>query len=240
MVNFVAVTKDHYAAKRWRRSEGYAFAAAQTAVPVMGTEFPHVALCMPIAFVEQAGRYVAVGVMSVVEGRNLFVGPNGQWLAGYLPAALRNYPFGLARTPGEEDLTLSVDEESGLVVDSDDASEPFFAPDGSLAPALNGIVEFLRRFEYHRNETDVAVAGLAEAGLIQPWSLSLAVGKKVQGLYRVDEAALKTIDDATFLRLRKLSAIPLAYMQLLSMNQVATFERWLALHEQVAKQKAKH
>jgi hypothetical protein len=239
MVNFVAVSKDLYAGKRWRRPEGYSFAGAQTVVPVMATEFPHVALCMPIAFVEQAGHYVAVGVMSVVEGRNLLVGPGGQWLGTYLPAALRNYPFGLSRTPGEEELTLCIDEESGLVADSDAASEPFFAPDGSLAPALRDIVEFLRRFEYHRNETDVAVAGLAEAGLIQPWSLSLAVGK-VQGLYRVDEPALKTLDDATFLRLRKLSAIPLAYMQLLSMNQVATFERWLALQEQVAKQKAKH
>jgi hypothetical protein len=239
MVNFVAVSKDGYAAKRWRRPEGYAFAAAQTVVPVMATEFPHVTLCMPIAFVEQSGRYVAVGVMSVVEGRNLFVGPGGQWLGSYLPAAFRNYPFGLARTPGAKESTLCIDEESGLVVDADGASEPFFAADGSLAPALNGIVEFLRRFEHNRNETDAAVAGLAEAGLIQPWPLSLPVGK-VEGLYRVDEAALKTIDDATFLRLRKLSAIPLAYMQLVSMNQVSVFERWIQLQEQVAKQRVKH
>ena len=222
MVNFVAVSKDRHTGKRWRRPEGYTFAATQTVVPVMWTEFPRVALCMPIAFIEQSGCYVAVGVMSVIEGRNLFVGPGGQWLGRYLPAALRSYPFGLARVPGAKEMTLCVDEESGLVVETDADAEPFFAANGTLSPALEAVVDFLRRFEHNRTETDLAVAALAEAGLIQPWP-------EIAGLYRVDEAGLKAIEDATFLKLRSASALPLAYMQLLSMNQVS-----IQLKQQVA------
>ena len=72
---------------------------------------------MPIAFVEQAGRFVPMAVMGLTPEHNLFVGPEGQWLGGYLPAAMRSYPFRLLRSEGSEQMTLCVDEDSGLVVD---------------------------------------------------------------------------------------------------------------------------
>ena len=43
----------------------------------------------------------------------------------------------------------------------------------------------------------------------------------VEGLYRIDEAALNALPDDAFMPLRKTGALPLAYAQLLSMNQLA-------------------
>jgi len=43
----------------------------------------------------------------------------------------------------------------------------------------------------------------------------------VQGLYRIDEEALNVLPDEAFLPLRKTSALPLAYAQLFSINQLA-------------------
>src|SRR3954470_20980412 len=97
MVNLVPLTKERLEGKKWRASGGYAFAATQSLLPLTGLEFSSAAVAMPIAFVEQAGRYVSVAVMSPVQGRNLFIGPSGQWLGLYVPAVLRSYPFCLGR-----------------------------------------------------------------------------------------------------------------------------------------------
>ena len=45
-------------------------------------EVVHVGSWMPIVFIEQAGRYVLMAMMSPMPGHNLFVGPDGEWLGG--------------------------------------------------------------------------------------------------------------------------------------------------------------
>ena len=35
---------------------------------------------MPITFIEQAGRFVPMAMMSPAPEHNLFIGPDGQWL----------------------------------------------------------------------------------------------------------------------------------------------------------------
>ena len=61
----------------------------------------------------------------------------------------------------------------------------------------------------------------------------------VSGLFRIDEAALKKLDDEDFLSLRKVGGLTIAYGQLFSMNQVALLERLGELQGQIlAKQTA--
>jgi hypothetical protein len=235
----VPVNLDQHAGKAWRRPGNYEHAAAIATVPLMGAEFGKAATAMPIAFVEQAGRYVPMAMMSPVAGRNLFIGPAFQWLGTYMPALLRAYPFGLART-NETDVEraiLCIDEESGLVVDADGTAEEFFDADGKPAPATSAMLEFLVGINRGRVPTDLAIAALAEAGLIQPWPLKVAAdGQAEPGneFFRVDETALNSCDDETFLRLRKSKALPLAYMQLLSMGRIAQFEQLIRIQQQLA------
>ena len=63
----------------------------------MLAEVGQVGSWMPIAFIEQAGRFVPMAMMCPMPEHNLFVGPDGQWLGGYVPASLRSYPFRLVR-----------------------------------------------------------------------------------------------------------------------------------------------
>src|SRR5215831_8787403 len=237
MVNFVPVTMTRHAGRAWRRSGSYAHAAAEAAVPLVGAEFGKAAVTMPIAFVVQEGRYVPMAMMSPVVGRNLFVGPAGQWLGPYVPAVLRAYPFRLARANESEQFILCIDEDSGLVVDTDGTAEAFFDASGNPSPTTNTALEFLSGIERSRRATDLAVAALADAGLIQPWPLKVTTDGQatpVNGFFRVDEAALNSCDDEAFLKIRKSAALPLAYMQLLSMNQVAVFTQLIRLQQQLA------
>jgi SapC len=236
MTNFVPLNRSGHAGKAWRPFNSFSFALAQAVVPLVGAEFGKAAVAMPIAFVEHAGGYAPVAVMSPIAGRNFFIGPQGQWLGAYAPAALRSYPFQLTRVEGVEDSVLCIDEDSGLVIDADGAAEDFFDADGNPSPATKAMLDFLLENERNRTLTDLAVAALVETGLIQPWPLSVKVADQItpfNGLFRIDETAMSALDDAYFLKLRKSGALPLAYMQLLSVAQTAVLEQLNRIQDQL-------
>ena len=236
MARYVPVSRTTHASKAWRRVPNFLFAAKEPLMPVVAAEFSRVAAWMPIAFVEQAGQYVPVAMMCPMPGHNLFVGPEGQWLGGYIPASLRAYPFALVRREGSEQAILCVDDDSGLVVDADAGGEAFFGADGGPSAALAPLMDFMTRLQGSRTGTDLAMAALAEAGVIEQWPFEVQFNERktsIDALYRVNEAALAGLDDAAFLRLRKSGALPLAYAQLLSMGQNARFDQLLRLRQQL-------
>ena len=236
-MKLVPVNGERLAGKGWRRLRNWSFAAKDAVLPLVGFEFARVATTMPIAFIAHSGRYVPAAVMSPVKGRNLYVAASGQWLGSYVPAALRGYPFALVRVKDAEKLALCVDEDSGLIVAADEATEKFFEVDGSPSATVKTVIQLLQEVEQNRALTAMAVAALAEAGLIVPWPLTAKIGDQQvtpQGLHRVDEAKLNALDDAAFLKLRKSSALGLAYAHLISLPNAERFGQLAALQQQLA------
>ena len=80
MTKLVAISKQTHTQKMWRRPADYRFAARDPLTPVVLVEIGFVGSWMPIAFVEQAGCFVPMAMMSPVPEHNLFVGPDGKWL----------------------------------------------------------------------------------------------------------------------------------------------------------------
>jgi SapC len=238
MTRLVAVSRETHAQKVWQRPANFLFAAKEPLAPIVLAEFMLVGSWMPIVFVQQAGRYVAMALMSPMPGNNLFIGPDGQWLGGYVPTSLRGYPFRAVRAaPESEQMTLCIDEDSGLVKDADEKGESFLTADGKPTQSLASLLDFFRQVESSRVATDLAMASLAEAGVIELWPLQVEVdGKKtaINDLYRVNESALGQVDDEVFLKLRKTSGLPLAYAQMMSMAQVVRFEQLMKLRQQLA------
>jgi hypothetical protein len=238
MPAYAVVSRQTHAGKGWRRYDGYGFAAGEALLPLVGAEFARAAVAMPIAFVGQDGVFRPMAVLSLVPGRNLFVGPDGKWLGGYVPAVLRGHPFALHRPAGSDQAVLCVDEASGLVVDAaTPGAEPFFDADGAPAPPVKAVLDFLVQIDANRSATGRAVAALAAAEALTPWSLEVETpeGRKaVAGLFRVDEARLNALDGETFLGLRAAGALPLAYAQLLSMGQLSVFQTLAQLQVQLA------
>jgi hypothetical protein len=112
-----------------------------------------------------------------------------------------------------------------------------FAADGSPSAAVKPILDTLSEMERNLKATQRAVAALADAGVIEPWPITLKAGQTEQaigGLHRIDEAKLNALDDDAFLKLRRAAALPLAYMQLLSKGQLATLEYLAKLQAQLA------
>ncbi len=238
MPRFAAVSRERHGQKKWLRVQGYAFAATDAMATIVGAELAQAALSMPCAFLEQSGRYMLVAVLSPVPGRNMFVDRGGRWIGPYVPAWFRTYPFRMLSQQGTDKLALGVDEESGLVAERSAAGgEAFFDTEGNLSPALKPVLEALLGVERSRKATDLAVAALAQAGVIRPWQIKLKTEqgeKTIGGLHRVDEAALRALPDDVFLTLRKTAALPIAYAQMLSAGQLGVFEQLARLHNQPA------
>ena len=227
MTQLTAITPTAFADRHWQRYANYAFAARMNLIPALATELAKLVPALPLGFVPRAERFQLAALTALQPDSNLFVAPDGRWLAGYVPAALRGYPFALAVPEGAPEPVLCIDEASGLIVAAG-AGEPFFDADGQPAKVVKDVLSFLARVEHDRAITQTMVDALQTANLIQPWPLTVkrdGAALQVEGIYRIDEAALNALDNDAWLGLRRSGALPVVYAQLFSMNQLALFEQ---------------
>ena len=221
---FQPVSPERHAAHGWRPSNSYAWAAREAVVPLVGSELPRAVLAMPVAFIRQHEMFLPVALLGFEPGAGLFVAADGRWTGGYVPAALRARPFVLVALEDGRKI-LCVDEEAGHVAPRQQApdAQPFFAEDGKLASRVQEVMRFLSAVEENRELTRKACAALETHKVLVPWEITLqmeAGPRKVEGLYRIDEAALGQLPDAAFLELRRAGALAVAYAQLISMAQL--------------------
>jgi hypothetical protein len=226
MTKLTAISQERHGTLFWQRFSSYAFASRIHAVPVMEAEIVLATQSIPMAFIKQEEKYILVALMSPIPGQNVYVGPDGQWLGSYIPSVLRSHPFRLVGDKGAGHLTLCVDEDSGLI--SESGGERFFDKNGEISRSVKDILEFLKQVHYSQARTSLGVNALADAGVIAEWPLKIRTGvgeQTIGGLYRVDETALNSLGDESFLELRKTRSLPIAFSQLLSMYNIRMFEK---------------
>lgn len=231
MVAIQPLSRERHKNKRWQRFTSYEFARGQAVAPLVGAEVPKAMQTCPIGFLKEGEVFFPVAVLGLEAGRNLFLAPDGKWIGGYIPAALRGYPFRVARTENGEQL-LCIDEDSGLVTDGPEG-EAFFDDKGDLAEETKKILDFLGQTEQNRAATLQVCAKLAENELIVPWDITIRTDegeRTLGGLYRVDENALNALDMETFDGIRKAGALPLIYSQLLSMQHMSLLGKLAEAH----------
>lgn len=223
MPNYTVISRTTHSSKRWLRPNGYTFAAREAVVPVFAAEVSKAAMSLPLAFIARGDEYQVVAALGLAPGQNLFVAQDGRWLGNYVPAALRSYPFCLANTP-EGQQVLCFDTDSGLLSDGL-AGEPFFNADGTPVTVVAEMLDFLGQLEANRSATAAACAALQAQKVIVPWDIRVQSDgseNKVEGLYKVDVAAMSALPDGEFVTLRQNGALALAYCQLLSMQHLST------------------
>ena len=220
MTNLTPITRQHFQHKFWHKPQTFSFASKRALVPVSVAELPMAVKHLPLTFARYGDSYVLVALLSYAPNKNLFVSADGKWLGGYIPAEFRSYPFSLNKAADGSRMVFCVNEDSGLV--SEQSGEPFLDHSGELSGPAKEMFDFCRKHHQNRNLTDQLTSSLARAGVITEWNLKTSDGY-IPGLYKVDEPALKSLDDTEFLKLRQ--ALPMAYAQLLSMSNVQLFPR---------------
>jgi len=81
MTKLAAVSREKHGGKYWQRFSCISFAADTSLVPLAARELPEAALNMPVVFAPEKGGYSLTALLSFVPGKNVFVSPEGKWLA---------------------------------------------------------------------------------------------------------------------------------------------------------------
>lgn len=239
-MQLAAVTSERHGQQALKRNEAhYTFAAQDSLIPVVAAELPQLVPMLPLAFLPSENGYLLMAVTSLLPGQNLFVAPTtGQWLGAYVPAALRAWPFKMVKPADSDAHVLCVIEDSGLLGARGEGTD-FFDDNGKPTQPIQEIADFLSQVERNRVATQMAVDVLDLAGLIQPWPLQVekdGTTVPVNGLFRIDEAALNALDADALKGLRDKGALAIAYAQLFSTNQLSVLDKLKPMHEQLQAQ----
>lgn len=220
MSNIHVVAKERHARKRWQRYTSYAHTAADALAHLVLPELSRACVAMPVGFIKVKGKLAPVAVQGLEPGTNLFVRDDGCWLADYIPAAYRSYPFALGTTQAGEPV-LCVREDSDML--SDSSGEPFFDEHGEQAPILKEVLDFMIKVAAQRIATQRVCSLLQEHKLVQPWPFKRKTDEGeqiIEGLYRIDKTALQQLSVEAFQQVRLGGALPVIYCQLLSMQHL--------------------
>ncbi|MED5500561.1 MAG: SapC family protein [Pseudomonadota bacterium] len=221
MSDYVAVSRKHHADNGWLPRERYSFTAGQPVASILIAEISRLLPYYLLGFVEQGDGFEAVALLGLSNEQNLYLHPDGRWLADYVPASLRGYPFDLKMAGGDKQVLCL---ERGSMTDGGQG-EPLFDEGGELAGRVRQTMNFLQQRDRQHQTTRQATRLLQEAGLIKPWALQIERGEghapyKVEGLHYIDEKALNALPPDAFAALRKQGALALAFGQLFSTTQV--------------------
>ena len=222
-MNLVPVSRERHQHKCLRPISSFVHAAGTAAIEVVIGELAQIVACYPIFFIRQEGRLKLIALLGLAQGENLFVDGAGIWTGLYVPATLRCFPFTLARQENSDNLTVMIDEDSGLL--ADDGGEALFGndegePNGPLARAI----QLLGQINAEATRTQALAKQLDDLGLLTANSLQVERGGAPQafsGILSVDESALNALSDEAFLTLRHSGALVLAQAQMLSLGQLA-------------------
>ncbi|MGM0632792.1 MAG: SapC family protein [Pseudomonadota bacterium] len=231
MTQFRPIDTKSHRSHGWQPVRQFSFAAGDAAVPVALAELSDISAIHPLAFARTGdGGYRLVALTGLHKGKNVLIGPEGRWMAEYLPSVYRAYPFALRRARGNDDeerQALVFDHDSGLYRESPDPAsgeQPFFEEDGSPTERLKGMIGFLQQVLASRARADLAVAALNAAGLLTDWTWEIDNPDPdtplLNGLKAVDSEALQALDGDQLVHLRDAGALEVAYAQLLSRRRV--------------------
>lgn len=201
------------------------FARDLDVVEVAGNELGDLVTAYPLCFYFQGQQPVVGALFTLMPGTNFFVLPSGAWAANYVPTQIRTWPFALL-APTDENVAVFCIEESGLDSAENEGLDnmvPLFGEDDEPATALRLAKESLETFYASLKSTRRAAALLHEHELLEPWPLALkrdGVLQQLNGLWHVNEAAIRELEPRKLSELAAQGALALAYAALLSESRL--------------------
>lgn len=224
----VPLSSRRHAALRVKPQTDFRFARNVHTAVLMHSEFMQAAASFPIVFIEDSDidGFRPVALLGLQRGENVFVGGRGEWLAGYVPAVLRAYPFALARAGEEtegERLAVCIDASSELI--SLTEGSRLFDAAGSPTETLEQAKSWLQAIRDMQRATDLFSKALSLRNLFTPLAVKARRASQtleVAGCFTVNHDRLEGMPDAKLCELRRPGWLAAIYAHLVSLQH---FER---------------
>lgn len=220
------LSRQHHRTMRMVPVSGYAFAAREQLVPLLGSELEQALGEYLIAFPADGARGPHA-VTGIGDGRNLYVDAQGAWHARYVPMHVRRYPFALLeRRPNAPQgdaapptLAMMVDEAAPHVRLDAAAGTRLFDEAGEPSGTLQRVQKLLATMHTDSERTQAQVQQLDALQLLKSTPLVVRAGDKalqLQGLRVIDRARFAALPGDALTALRDSGALSLVYAQLFS------------------------
>lgn len=227
--NLFPVSPDRHATQIWQRFQSYAFVQDRPYVPIVLGEHEQVAATLPIIAI-QGPNGLLPAALTRLGPRSAIVGANGVWRGSYVPSILRVHPFDArivtaASGDAMPQCELLVDEGSGLIAPRTDAAEipagwePFFTPEGKLAPVLGDIVTFFQARIAAEAKTRLAIKALQAAEFLTTTPPVTGQGLP-EGVMWADPVALDGMGRSELARLHAVGGVALIHAMLISRHHL--------------------
>src|SRR5712691_2387821 len=215
--NIVPLDPLRHGALKLDRGTGYGYASAAEIVPIGLGEFDSAAHSYPILFAGEK-QPVAVVMLGVARGWNLFVNAEGRWMPGaYVPALVRAFPFVFIAEAGGDSRWLGI--EADAICLGPETRLPLFV-EGKPTAALSEAVSLCNACEESLADAAGFAAALDEAGLLVPKEATIEAKAggtaRIAGFKTVDPEKLAAVPDAVFLDWRRRNWLPALFAHLLS------------------------
>jgi hypothetical protein len=210
--------------------KGFSYASDVATCIVTVAEFFQAAQSQPVVFAKnEQGDYIALAVMALKDGKNVFVKDDGTWRENeYIPAFIRRYPFIYIQHDVDK-LTLAIDHDNKAV--NKRKGEAIFDADGEPTDFTQKVLDFLNEYQQSTTLTQTMIKMLDEKGLLEDSTASITRhGEEVglTGFLRVNEEKLSSLPDSDVLDLIKSGAYKWIVAHLMSLTN---FKKLMVLSE---------
>lgn len=218
----VLLNRESHKHKKISPSSSFSFAAKANSLYMAGVEFVEACKEYPIVFTQVGSeKIVPVAILGLRDGENLFVGQDGKWAAGYVPAFVRRYPFVLAELEAKQ-MGVCIDE--GYAGLNETEGEALFDSKGNNTPFLQNALDFLNRYQVEYVRTERFCMRLKDLGLLIQMNAKAELfdgtSLMVNGLMVVDERKLLQLTDAQALELYRSGELSWIYAHLVSLSNL--------------------
>jgi hypothetical protein len=209
-------------------SQSYQFAANETLVPISAGEAEFVAREYVIVFSTRNGELPSA-LVGVRQGVNSYVQPSGHWVARYIPAHVRRYPFILgAKTqttgikPEKNEYTLMIDETAPHL--SKKTGQLLVSEDGKPTEVLQKVEQVLTNLQHNIELTRVLTGEIEKTGLLveKPLHVKLKSGPiaELKGLRVVDRNKLAEFGEKQLYKVMQTGALAFIFAHLVSLSNL--------------------
>lgn len=213
----------------FRAYTNYLFAKEDTFAPIVMQEIPHIVAYYPICFLKNKNSFELVAIQSLTKDLNIYITDTGKWIAPYIPSHYRSYPLRLLddkEDPKKQVVCFDSSYEGIDSLDADTTLIPFFTQESEPSSTLKEVIGFLQKIHDNKIATQNLIHQLQSYNLIVPWKIEAKDAQQtIEGIYKIDEEALKELDPEALSALAKSSALEVAYTQLTSQVRLKDINR---------------
>ncbi len=213
--------------------EGYSHTKETNSIYIAAIEFLQTSREYPIVFAKgQDEKIFPVALLGLEKDQNLFVNKEGKWLADYIPAYVRRYPFILAKVDEKQNnFTVCVDESfSGFNTAKEGVA--LFDDKGEQQQVLKQAVDFLKDYQTHVQLTTLFCENLSKLDILEPMQANIerATGEKTTmgGFMGVNRKKLKELKPVKLAELLKSDQMELIFAHLASLSNINSLMKRIA------------